>query len=172
MCLPLAVLPIVAAGVSAAGTIMGGLQANAMGKYQQKVSEQNADIAIEAARDSIERGKEENLALGRKVGAVKGQQAAAAAANGIDVGYGSAAQMADDTAMLAREDQQALFRNTKERTRGFTIQAHNFITEGKAARYRGKQQMIGSFFDAGSSLISGFSQAGAMKAKLGVTGGG
>jgi hypothetical protein len=172
MCLPLAALPIAAAAVSAAGAIMGGLQANAMGKYQQEVAEQNADIARDSAKDSIERGHEESLALGRRIGAVKGQQTAAAAANGVDVGYGSAAQMAEDTAMLGREDQQALFRNVNERTKGFAIQAHNFVTEGKAARYRGKQQLIGSFFDAGSSLISGFQQSGAIKAKLGVTGGG
>lgn len=143
-----------------------------MGKYQQQVAEQNAGIAREAARDSIERGRIENRSLGRKVASVNGQQAASLAANGVDLGFGSARQMQEDTAMLAREDQEALLHNIDQRTRGFDIQAANYVAEGKAARYRGKQAMIGSFFDAGSTLLSAMGQAKGMRAKLGQTGGG
>jgi hypothetical protein len=172
MCLPLLPALAVAGSVmSAAGSIYGGLQANAMGKYEQKIAERNAKIAGEAARDSVERGKLENQALGRKVGSVKGQNRAAMAASGIDVDYGTAETFQDDTAMLAREDQQALYKNIDERTRGFDIQAANYRAEGKAARSRGKQAMIGSFFEAGSSLLSGASQAAGMKTKLPRTGG-
>jgi len=168
MCAPiLPILAIAGTVVSAAGSIYSGMAANAAGKYQQQVAEQNAKLASEAAKDSIERGKLENQALGRKVAQAKGQQAAAAAANGVDLGYGTADVFRQDTEMLAREDQAALFKNIDERTRGFDIQASNYRAEGKAARFQGKQAKIGSFFQAGSTLLSGASQA----IKLGKTGG-
>src|SRR5512139_187745 len=119
MCGP-AALPIMAiAGsvVSAAGSIYGGMGANAQGKYEQKIAERNAKIASEAARDSEERGKLENQQLGRKVAQTKGQQAASMAANGIDLGFGSALNVQDDTAMLASEDAEALYKNIHQRTR-------------------------------------------------------
>lgn len=165
MCPP--VIAAAAAVVSAAGSIYSGMAANAAGKYQQRVAEQNAKIAAEAAKDSIERGKLENQALGRKVAQTKGQQAAAAAANGVDLGYGTADVFRQDTEMLAREDQAALFKNIDERTRGFDIQGANYRAEGKANWFQGKQAKISSFFQAGSTLLSGAQQV----IKLGRTSG-
>lgn len=166
MCLP-AALPIIAGVVSAAGTLYQGYSAMQQGKFEAGVAKQNAAMEREAAAESIRTGQVERRDFGRKVGAVKGQQIAAMAANGIDVGYGTAARIQDDTAMLASEDAENLYRNQNERTKGFIINSWNERMRAKAAKSQGTAAMVGSVFGAASSLLGGFQQQRAMKAKLG-----
>jgi hypothetical protein len=172
MCLPAAALPVLAiasSAMSAGGSLYGGLQANAQGKYESNVAKRNAAMEVEAAHESVEIGKGERRDYWRKVGNVKGEQIAAMAANGIDVGYGTAARLQEDTQSLANEDAENLYRNIGERTRGHHITATNYVMEAKAARQKGKAALVGSVISAGGSLLSGFQQAGAMKAKLGTS---
>jgi hypothetical protein len=161
VCIP---LPILAGGVMAAGQLYSGLAANAQGKYEANVAEANAKLEAERARDSIERGRLEARDLYRDVGRVKGEQTAAMAANGIDLGYGTALRFQQDTAMLAQEDAENLYRNIHERTRGHDINASNFRAEAKAARQRGKAAMVGSVFSAAGSVAGGFQQQAAINA--------
>jgi hypothetical protein len=142
----------------------------ASGNYQAKVAKANAGLEYEAARDSEDQGRRDSLSFYRQVGRLKGDQIAAMAANGIDVGFGSAARVQDDTASLAREDAGNVYRNTYERTRGNLINAANFVSEAKSARSQGQAAMIGSLFQAGGSLMGGFQQQRFLKAKLGVGG--
>lgn len=133
---------------------------------------QNAHIQVEAARDSIDRGREENQQFGRRVGQVKGQQAASMAANGIDIGEGTALTVQQDTAALAGEDAQNLYRNINERTKGFDMNAANYTAEAAAKKQEGRSTLVNSFFQAGSSLMGGFQQNAAIRTRLGLTGGG
>lgn len=168
MCLPLAVA---AGAMQAVGAITSGVQGMMAANYEGEVARRNAQMETERARDSIERGRTERRAFWRDVGQVKGQQVASMAANGIDIGFGSAQRTRDDTAMLAREDAENLYSNIDERTEGFDINASNFRAEAKAARQRGKAALTSSIFQAGSSLMGGFQQQGAMRARLGISGG-
>lgn len=165
MCLPVA---LAASAVSAAGTMVGGIQSMQQGAYEAKAYRQNARLEIEAARDSIDRGEDESRSFWRDVSRLKGDQIAGMAANGIDVDFGAGARVQRDTAMIASEDASSLRRNIEERTRGHVINAQNFVSEAKAAKYRSKQAMVGSVFQAGSSLMSGFQQQKLLKAKLAV----
>lgn len=145
---------------------MGGLQANAQGKYESNIAKRNAALEVEAARESVLAGQDERRAFWRKIGQVKGQNLAAMAANGIDVGYGSAQRLQDDTAILASEDAKNLYGNIEKRTRGHHINASNFVAEAKAARQRGKAALTQSFFGAASSLLGGATQYASLKAKM------
>lgn len=166
MCLPVAAVAAIGAGVmSAAGSVMGGLQANAQGKYESAMAKRNAALEIEGYHEEREIAQDERRDFWRKVGATKGQNIAAMAANGIDVSYGTAARIQEDTQMLAGEDAKNLYRNQQQRQRGRLINASNFTAEAKAARQRGKSAMIGSFFEAGGTLLGAASQAAGMKAK-------
>jgi hypothetical protein len=169
MCLPLAALPVAAAAVSAVGSLTSGYSALQQGNYEAGVAKQNAALSREAAAESIRTGQIEKRDFWRKIGQVKGQQVASMAANGIDVGYGTAARIQDDTQTLANEDADTLYRNQNERTRGFIIDAANYKASGKAAHRQGVSALVGSVFDAGGSLLGGFQQASAMKAKLGTS---
>jgi hypothetical protein len=165
MCLPAAPLALAAAGVSAVGSMVSGYGAMQQGRYESKVAKQNAELSMEAAQDSILRGSGERRNFFRQVGQAKGDQVAAMAANGIDPDYGSALRVQQDTATLSREDEQNLYSNIEERTRGEQINAMNLVSEAKAAKYRGKQAMIGSVMEAASSLAGGFSQMRELRLK-------
>jgi hypothetical protein len=131
--------------------------------YEAGVARQNARLSVEAARESEKTGLVERRKFWRDVGNVKGQQIAAMAANGIDVGYGTAARIQDDTQMLANEDAEALYGNIHQRTRGYLINAANYASEAKAAKARGKAALVGSVFQAGSELAGGFQKAAALR---------
>jgi hypothetical protein len=155
--------------MSAAGSVVQGMSANAQGKYEAGIAKQNAALERESAIQSIKQGQNERRDYWRKVGSVKGQQVASMAANGIDVGYGTADRVQSDTQMLADEDAANLYENIHQRTRGHVINAANYKAEAKAAKQRGKAALVGSVFQAGSSLMSGLTQASQMKAKMGTS---
>jgi hypothetical protein len=165
-------LAVAAAAVSAAGSLVSGYSGLMQGNYEAHVARENARLQTEAATDSISRGRDEARQFYRQLGQVKGSQVAALAANGIDPSFGSAALLQEDTATLGDEDAARLYKNIHERTRGFDINASNYRQEAAAARARGRSAVINSVFQAGSSLMSGFSQQAQMRARLGITGGG
>lgn len=168
MCLP---LPLIAAGVTAVGSLVSGVQGMMAANYEGELARRNAALETERARDSIERGKFERRAFWREIGQVKGQQTASMAANNIDLGFGSAVRTQQDTASLAQEDAASLYGNINERTRGFDINASNFRSEARAARMRGRAAATTAVFNAGTSLMGGFQQQRALRARLGRTGG-
>ena len=162
MCGPAA---LVAAGavVSAVGSVYGGMVANAQGKYQQRVAEANAANERENIRLEQERGAREALLHYRKVAQLKGQQRAAAAANGVSTDFGTAQDIVTDTNTLAREDARNIYGQTFQNVRGMDRTVSNFRAEGRAARAAGKGALIGSFFEAGSTLLGGAAQYKKMK---------
>lgn len=163
MCAPPAFLALGAAVITAAGTAYGGLAANAQGKYQAKIAERNADLVSEQSRDALERGQVDLQRHYRRASQLQGAQRAAMAANGVDLGYGSALDVQQDTAMLTSEDAGQIHKNTFNELRGFDISAANERASGRAARAKGRSAMIGSFMSAGGTLLSGASQFGKMQ---------
>lgn len=163
MCVPLAVAAAGAAAVtSAAGQIVSGQYANAQAKYESAVVKQNAQQSVDAYRDyrgPDGQAQNERTQFWRKVGQIKGQNIAAMAANGIDVGVGSAERLQEDTQTAANEDFSNLASNQMQKEKGYLIDATNFTEEAKAARMRGKQALVGSYFGAAGSILGGLSQA-------------
>lgn len=164
-------MAMASSAVSAAGTMIGGMQANAQARYEAGVADRNAGLATEQARSSIEQGRYEARDFFRRVAQTKGQQIASMAANGIDVGYGSAQRLQEDTQMLADEDARNLYHGQAERTRGFDIDAWNHRTSAAAARSRGRSALVSSAFGAGTTLMNGFVQMRGLRDRLGITGG-
>jgi hypothetical protein len=168
MCLPLAAAAAVAgAAVSAGGQIMQGLQAKAQGKYENQVAEINRGLAVDAYHDERTDDVQNRTDFWRKVSALKGQQIAAMAANGIDVGFGAGQKVQDDTAELAADDASRLYKQDAAKAKGHLIEASNFAQQGVAAKARGKVAFTSSLFGAASSILGGASQVAGMKAKMG-----
>jgi hypothetical protein len=151
-------LAIASTAVSAIGSVYGGLVANAQSKYQQRVAEANAAIERENIRLEQERGAREALLLYRKVAQLKGEQRAAAAANGVSTDFGTAQDIVTDTDLLAREDIANIYGQTFQNVRGMDRSVSNYIAEGRAARAAGKGALIGSFFEAGKTILGGARQ--------------
>lgn len=167
MCIPAAPLMLASAAISAAGSIAGGLQANAQGKAEAQIARMNAKREIDAARQSEEIGKDERTQFFRGVSQTKGSQIAAMAANGIDVGFGIGEKTQQDTAMLAAEDAANLYRNINNRTMGRVIQASNYDQEALASRSRGKAALLGGILQGASTLVGAAAQFKGKKATLG-----
>lgn len=160
MCAP---IPIIAAGVAAAGSIFGGLASRAQSRFEAKVADRNASMEREAAQQEIQNTKEAALDHYRKVGQLKGQQRARAAAAGVGVDFGTAAQVVDDTEMLAREDVGRIYQQGAQNVRGRDIAASNFTSQAGASRQAGTAALVKGAFDAGKSLLSGANQYSQMK---------
>lgn len=157
MCDPLT-LTIAATAVATIGTGFSALQANAQNKYQAKIAERNAAMEREAAQQEIENTREANLAQYRKLGQIKGQQRVAGAAGGVSLDFGTPADMADDTNMLAREDLNRLYKQGAQNVRGRDIGASNFMGEASAKRSAGNAALVKGAFDMGSTVLGGAKQ--------------
>lgn len=153
--------------MAAASAGIGALSANAQARYRAKIADRNAAMDREAAQQEILNTREEALSHYRKVSQLKGQQRAIAAANGVDLGFGTAADVLADSEMLSREDVSRIYKRGAERTRGFEISASNNTAEAGASRQAGTGALIKGVFDMGSSVLSGASQYNSMQASRG-----
>lgn len=149
---------------------MQGMQASAQAGLEADIARRNAAMSVEAYRDYKGVAADERQAFWRKIGNVKGQNIAAMAASGIDVDFGSAGRLQDDTQMIANEEFEALAKNQQQKEKSYLIDASNFTTEAKAARMRGSSAKTASYFGAATSLLGGLTQAAGMKAKMGTAG--
>ena len=173
MCAPLApVLLIAATAVSAAGSVMGGIQAKQQGNYQAAVARANAKAADEQARDAIDRGKIEQQQHWRQVADTKGSQQAALAAGNVDTSFGSARSLAEDTAMIGNEDANALYHNTYNEVRGFDISAANYRSQAQASKMQGQGGFTKGLFGAATTILGGATQFSKMKANMNAGGNG
>lgn len=105
----------------------------------------------------------------RKVGQQLGEQRATAAGQGLDVNFGSAADLQADTMQIGMEDSSTINENTNKEVKGFDINAANYRAEGAAALYRGKTARTASYMQAAGTLLSGASQVAKMN--MGPSGG-
>lgn len=163
MCDPVT-LTVAATAVTMAGQGMSALQQASQYKYQARVAERNASLENEAARVEQENTRTEALAHYRRVAALKGQQRVTAAANGVSLEFGSAADVADDTDMLAREDVTRIYEQGFQRSRGFEINASNERAQARAAKAGAKNAIVSGIFDMGSTALGGATQYSKMKA--------
>lgn len=164
MCDPVS-LTIAATTVAAAGSVYGGMAANAQGKYEQKVNEQNAMLERRKIGDAQERGAIDQMRRYRESAAAIGKIRANAGAAGLDAGFGSVLAGQQDTAMIANEDVYTIGRNTTREIEGYDINAANYVSAGRAARSKGKSALVGSLFSATSTILGGASQVRKLKAE-------
>lgn len=107
---------------------MAGAGLSAYGQYQQAqaakdAANYNRKAAEIQAADARDRGVYEQEALGRKVGAMRGQQRANMAANGLDITSGTPAAVLEQTDYYGLEDQRTLATNIEREASGFSNRA-------------------------------------------------
>lgn len=158
MCPP--ALAIASMAVSAIGTGVKALQAASAARFQGKVAEQQARQASQAAHDAAETGRQDALALYRKIGAAQGRQQASAAARGVDLGYGSALDAARDVAMLGDADVHSLYDQTGRTVQGFDLNAAGHRANALAQRQEATARLVNGAFDVGNSILGDLQQDG------------
>ena len=162
MCEP-ATLALIGAGVAAAGTAVSGVMTYNQQKYQQKVAKANQAAENARIAGAIDQSQEERQALARKYAATMGAQRASMAANGIDVDFGSAADLQADTQNFYEEDQARLNRNNVNVLKGIDMSAANYGSQAKAAGMAATGTAISTAFDVGTTILGGLKESGRLR---------
>lgn len=163
MCEP-ATLTLIAAGVSAAGTMVGGLMKASQQRYQAAVADQNAKLAAGQANDALLRGQMEEKKSYQRTAQLLGQQRAALAANGVEADYGSAFDVQGDTLSLGRDEASTIRKNTEREMQGYDIESLNYHSQAKADRAAATGTIVSSVFSSAGTLLGAASQVGKINA--------
>jgi hypothetical protein len=163
MCDP-ATLIIASTAVAAVGQGLQTMQAAKQATYQARVMDRNAQLANESVQTEQENTRTEALRRYRELGALRGQQRAALAANGVDVDFGNAGQVQADAEMIGREDVNNIYQQGFQRSRGFEIEASNYRASAQGARQQRTGAIISGVTDIGTTVLGGMQRYSGMKA--------
>ena len=86
------------------------------------------------------------------------------AANGVDLGFGSSADLLDDTSQLYGEDANRLNDNYRNEIRGIDISAANYRADAKAAKHAATGIAISTGFDVAGTILGGVGKSRGIQA--------
>ncbi|MGL4351350.1 MAG: virion core protein, T7 gp14 family [Plesiomonas shigelloides] len=162
MCDPVsaATMASAAQGMQIAGTVAGAYGAYNQSKatkqsleYQSAVARNNAEYSESQARDAIRRGQVAENDVRRRTAQLEGSQRARLAANGIDLGEGSALNILMDTAFFGENDALNVRDNSNREATAFRTQASNQI--GNANLMDARAGMESPMGAAATTLLTG-----------------
>jgi hypothetical protein len=158
MCPP--VLAIAAAAVTATGQVLNGIGQSQQYRYQAQIDDQNNRLATDQARDSIDNTNLESQRRYRQLADTQGKQQAAMAANGVDLNFGSPADVQRDTAMIGGEDIGQIYKAGYQRTRGYDIDGWNYRSQAAANRAKASGALMQGIFSGLGTALGGASNMG------------
>ncbi len=154
MCDPVS-LTIASTVVATASSVMSGIGASQQANYSAQVNDQNAKLASQQAKESIDNTKLEAQRRYRQQAQAQGQQQAAMAANGVDLNFGSPVNLQKDTAMMGAEDVGQIYKAGFQQTRGHDISAWNYSSQAAADRAKAKGAMLDGIMGGMKSVLGG-----------------
>jgi len=145
--------------MGAAGAVQQGQAASQAAEYNSKVSAMNADLADRRAKDALVRGqKEEQQKLFEKA-QIMGKQKAAAAANGVDITFGSPLDNIVDTAKLGEIDALTIRQNANRESYDYRVQAVNQNAQSELQSMQADSAKTGGYLSAFGTLLGGAGDA-------------
>lgn len=120
-------------------------------KFEAEIADINARLSEKAAQQELQRGQFEVGQITRRAGQIKGSQRASMAANGIDLGVGSAAELQASTDLLKEQDMRQIEVNAIAGAWGYRTQGTNYRNE--ASMGRASAGSINAGLAAGTSLL-------------------
>lgn len=135
----------------------GAYQADAQkkaGEYQAEIDKQNADLNDFKAGQVAEIGAIQEEQHRAKVRQMAGTQRANLAANGIDLGSGTAQDIVDETYTLGEADALTIRFNAMNEAWGYRVAAQNDRNHAAFALTTGKNQARGTYLSTAASLAS------------------
>ena len=121
------------------------------GQVAEQVARNNAKMAEYAAQDAQKRGEEEAMQVQRKGAALKSAQRVSLAAKGLDLSYGTAADLQDQTDFFTQSDVATTRTNAGR-------EAWNLRARGQAQLQQGRADALNSMYQAGGTLLGGAGQ--------------
>lgn len=119
---------------SAGGAYFGAKSDRQQLAYQAQTADLNAQMAEQSAQETLMAGQQRVGTLTLRAGQVEGSQRAAMAANGVDLGVGSAKEVAVSTKMLKNIDVAQITSNAISNAWGYRTSAINYKTTAKMDR--------------------------------------
>lgn len=119
------------AAIQVIGAISSALSTRLALKGAAQIAEINAGVAEHAAQLELSRGQDLVAAATERAGQVKGAQRAAMAANGIDLGVGSAAEILTTTDMVKEHDMQTIQANAVRAAWGHRMNATSLTNQAR-----------------------------------------
>lgn len=140
---------MISLGLSAAGAATSAIGAYQQVKVAGDVAARNAKLADLQAEDALRRGENEAAELRRQVAATKSAQRVSLAAKGLDLTYGTAADLQDQTDFFGESDVATVRTNARKEAWSRRSQSANFQAEALSQR---------PWLSAGSTLLAGAGQ--------------
>lgn len=134
-----------------------GIKAQAA--YQRNVAEINSKLADLKGEDALQRGEDAARDYKKQVNRMIGSQRAAFAAQGVDVGYGSAADIQADTATQGELDILTIRSNAFREAWGYKVEANNYTAQGQFAEMGGNMQANNTLLTGGVAALGSGLQA-------------
>lgn len=132
---------ISAVALSASGAVSGAVGSYWSAKNNQitlegqaALADTNARIAELGAQQELFRGQQEVARLTMAAGQLKGRQRVALAANGVDLGVGSAAELQASSDLMKEIDKNTAHANAVRSAWGYRTQGINYQAEATAKR--------------------------------------
>jgi hypothetical protein len=149
-------------GIMAASSLASGISegeaARAQGDFAAAQGEANAKMAELQASEVEKKGQKDASIFRRKGRGQIGAQKAALAAQGIDIGSGTAAEQIEESGQFLEEDASRIRMNAIKEAYGIKTEAINIRAQGKFDQIAGKARQR-------SSLLTGGMQAAGFAAQ-------
>ena len=145
--------PYVAAGVAIGSAVIQAKQQKALGKYNQQVSERNAQIAEQEANQIGQQAEFDIARFDQKFRQAEGAVAVAVAKSGAVAGSGTAARIAESNALEAEMERKITRYNADMGAAKKIEEAQFSRIQGQIARREARIANIQTAAKAGSSLI-------------------
>jgi len=138
--------------LSLVGALTGAQSQQDLLRAQAEIAKINATSAENNARTALMIGQREEQRSMLQTAQLKGRQTASMAANGIDLGEGSAARVLTDTDIMGKIDQNTIKANAMRQAWGLRTQAVSFRND--AAMREAQAGAIAPWLVATSSLLN------------------
>jgi hypothetical protein len=162
-------IPVALAAVSAVAAVAGagvayvGAQNSAQAtanadQYNEEIAANNQQQANAAATAALQQGQVAQQQKANQEDVLLGQQKAGLAANGVDVGSGTAVDLLGDTKAAGEFDQLTITNNAQREAAGYTNQGINYQNQAVVEQQLAASTLQGGALKADSSLITGAGQ--------------
>lgn len=124
-----------------------------MAEYQANVAEKNAETDEFRAQQAATIGSIQEEQQRAKVRQMAGTQRANLAANGIDLGSGTAEDMVSETYTMGEADALTVRFNAMNEAWGYRTQAVNSRNDARMARFGGKQSSRNTYLTTAANVV-------------------
>lgn len=170
MCEPTTIAYVGALVLTAAAGVYHADAQKKAGQYQAEVAEQNAKLGDFRAEQTAQIGAIREEQHRAKVRQMAGTQRANLAANGVDLGSGTALDMVTETYTMGEADALTIRYNAMNEAWGYRVSAINERNGGRFAKWSGKAQATGTYLTTAANLLSmGAGMGGGSGGKYGVS---